>query len=262
MIEEFPTLAERSRFLIVPGPGDVGPSAALPRPALPKSLAGGLLEVPTVQLVSNPCRLRWFDQEIVLFRDDLGGRMRRGCVRPPQDEFVGGEEDENTGGEAPPPETNGQKTFKHLAATLMQQAHLAPLPLQHASIYWEWDHALFLYPAPHAVLLADRTLPQATTVFGESDTLLANTVRARGKDRPWPPVARAPAGGSPLRSRAGAVRVAACSSPAVSDRRTSLWYPAQRPQGSFGTDGSFAVYRASTRQAEISGVDLKDVPRA
>lgn len=167
LIEEFPTLAERSRFLVMPGPGDVGPSAALPRPSLPKSLAGGLLEVPTVQLVSNPCRLRWHAQELVLFRDDLGGRMRRGCVRPPHDEFVAGEARERscprarTGIPARPPrslpnilllwlwrrrkadegsrdgscccgvqeaaeeaapESNGQKTFKHLAATLMQQA--------------------------------------------------------------------------------------------------------------------------------------------
>ena len=62
---------------------------------------------------------------------------------------------------------------------LARQAHLAPLPLPHAPIYWEWDHSLFLYPAPHAVMLADRTVPQGTTTFEDTDTVLFNTVRAR-----------------------------------------------------------------------------------
>ena len=95
--------------------------------------------------------------------------MRRGCVRPPQDDFVGGSGDAAE-------EAEGTKTFKHLCATLIQQAHLAPLPLQHAPVYWEWDHALYLYPAPHVVALADRTLPQTQYVF--EGTLFFNMVRA------------------------------------------------------------------------------------
>ena len=35
------------------------------------------------------------------------------------------------------------------------QAHLCPLPLQIAPIFWAFDHALALYPAPDGLVLAD-----------------------------------------------------------------------------------------------------------
>jgi DNA polymerase epsilon subunit 2 len=62
--------------------------------------------------------------------------------------------------------------FKHLAATLVQQAHLAPLPIQQAPVFWEHDHALRLYPAPHCVVLGDRGEQQALAKF--EDTELVN----------------------------------------------------------------------------------------
>ena len=51
----------------------------------------------------------------------------------------------------------------HLALTLLQQSHLCPLPLLQQPIYWQYDHALHLYPLPHCVVLAD-TSPQAQHV--------------------------------------------------------------------------------------------------
>ena len=62
--------------------------------------------------------------------------------------------------------------FRHLAATLVQQAHLAPLPIAQLPVYWEHDHALRLYPAPHCVVLGDRTEQQALAKF--EDTELVN----------------------------------------------------------------------------------------
>ena len=48
----------------------------------------------------------------------------------------------------------------HLTYTLLQQSHLCPLPLLQQPIYWQHDHAMHLYPLPHAVVVAD-TSPQA-----------------------------------------------------------------------------------------------------
>lgn len=48
----------------------------------------------------------------------------------------------------------------HLALTLLQQSHLCPLPLLQQPIYWEHDHAMHLYPLPHAVIVGDSS-PQA-----------------------------------------------------------------------------------------------------
>jgi DNA polymerase epsilon subunit 2 len=221
LLREFPTLQEHSQFVLMPGPGDPGPTPALPRPHLPQSLVRPLLAAhPNVVLASSPCRIRWNAQEVVLFREDLAGRMRGACVRPPVDDgFGAASEGEAVCGVAPVPP--GERLFGHLCATLLQQSHLAPLPLPHAPVHWDFDHALWLYPAPHVLVLADRTAPQASAPF--EDTTCFNPVR-----------------GARLRSSHRSVR--------------QLTRVPGLPQGSFGTDGSFAVYCPATRKVELSVV--------
>lgn len=45
--------------------------------------------------------------------------------------------------------------FEHLCATLLQQSHLCPVPLEAQPVFWQLDHALHLYPLPDALVLAD-----------------------------------------------------------------------------------------------------------
>ena len=209
--------------MFVPGPGDPGITAALPRPGLRKSLVGRLPAVlPRVTFASNPCRVRYKSQDLVFIREDLQSRMRRACVLPPtllelekklppttpptnpakkarvgHDDTEGDAIDEATrmfddavdatgGGGSPTTANNSDSDaspskdenehkeeseweqrplFKHLAATLVQQAHLTPLPIQQTPVYWDYDHALRLYPAPHCVILGDRTEQQALAKF-------------------------------------------------------------------------------------------------
>ncbi len=54
-----------------------------------------------------------------------------------------------------------QDAFAHLTLTLLQQSHLCPLPLVVQPMHWTYDHALQLYPLPHAVVVADAA-PQAS----------------------------------------------------------------------------------------------------
>ncbi len=68
----------------MPGPGDPGPADVLPRPPLPAFFTARLTEeCPCVVLGTNPARVRYGTQQLVLFRDDLEGSMRRQCVLPP-----------------------------------------------------------------------------------------------------------------------------------------------------------------------------------
>lgn len=39
--------------------------------------------------------------------------------------------------------------------TLLDQAHICPLPLHVNPVYWQYDHALRLYPLPDVIVLAD-----------------------------------------------------------------------------------------------------------
>jgi len=160
LLQDFPRLRQESRFVFVPGPGDPGLGCALPRPALQPSLVGDFMEkVPRAQFASNPVKIRYYSQDLVFFREDLQAKMRRNCLIPPDDSKL-----DATEVAAP--------TFQHLAATLVKQAHLCPLPITQTPIYWEFDHALWLYPAPNAVFLGDRSEHQATTNFEE--TCLSN----------------------------------------------------------------------------------------
>lgn len=80
LILSFPLL-HQSHFIFVPGPLDPWSSSTLPRPALPSTITSRLLQrIPKARFVSNPCRLRYFGQEIVIYREDLMGRMLRNLV--------------------------------------------------------------------------------------------------------------------------------------------------------------------------------------
>ncbi|XP_047046505.1 DNA polymerase epsilon subunit B-like [Lolium rigidum] len=148
MIAARTRLKEHSRFLFVPGPDDAGPSKALPRCALPKYLIEELQKhIPNAIFVSNPCRVKFYTQEIVFFRQDLLYRMRRSCLIPPTME-----------------ETSDP--FEHLVATITHQSHLCPLPLTVQPIIWNYDHCLRLYPTPHTIVLGDKSEQKAFKYTG------------------------------------------------------------------------------------------------
>ncbi|KAK4362675.1 hypothetical protein RND71_017916 [Anisodus tanguticus] len=148
MIASHQRLKEHSRFLFIPGPDDVGPSTALPRCPLPKYLTEELQKyVPNAIFASNPCRIKFYTQDIVLFRQDMLYRMRRSCLIPPSTE-----------------ETSDP--FEHLVATIIHQSHLCPLPLTVQPIIWNYDHGLHLYPIPHTIVLGDKSEQKAFRYTG------------------------------------------------------------------------------------------------
>ena len=169
LIDQYPRIKAESRFVFVPGPGDPGPGPALPQPPLPAYFTGELRRVlPTAVFASNPCRVRYLSQQVVFFRYDILKRMRRRCLIPPKDagdwiaagsgpaSLATQQQSLASGG----PQANAKAMWGHLALTLLQQSHLCPLPLLLQPIYWQYDHALHLYPLPQAVVVADAS-PQA-----------------------------------------------------------------------------------------------------
>ncbi|KAL1199185.1 DNA polymerase epsilon subunit B [Cardamine amara subsp. amara] len=147
MIGNHPRLIESSRFLFIPGPDDAGPSTVLPRCRLPKYLTEELQNiVPKAIFSSNPCRVKFYNQEIVFFRQDLLYRMRRACLITPSTEET-------------------KDPFEHLVYTITHQSHLCPLPLMVQPIIWNYDHTLRLYPTPHTIVLGDKS-EQKVCKFG------------------------------------------------------------------------------------------------
>lgn len=155
LLVQFPTILKKSHFIFVPSLEDPFATSTLPRKPLPKSISEKLIQrilrgtggnmqyVNKLQFVSNPCRLIYFGQEIVIFRDDLMQRMLRNTIRLKDRQDL----DEDADG-GKPKEINLKR---YLVSTILDQAHLVPLPQSARPILWEFDHALRLYPMPSAV---------------------------------------------------------------------------------------------------------------
>jgi DNA polymerase epsilon subunit 2 len=124
------TIMEHSKVVIVPALHDIGAPRVFPRPAFPPSLAGML---PGVHFMSNPCRLRFLSQTIVVFRDDLLKRLSSAAVMPVPD----------------------REAHKNMLTTIIDQRHLCPLDLEHAPVCWPYDHAMRLFPQPAALAVCD-----------------------------------------------------------------------------------------------------------
>lgn len=185
LIARYPELVQHSKFILVPGPGDVGPNGTLPRPGLPNSIVQPLLDlVPGVVLASNPCRLRFGPRELVLFRFNSQRIMKGLCLLPytmRNDNILMDE----TESEAGMKERN-LNPFDQVCATVLQEGHLCPIPLEYQPILWEWDHSLWVYPLPHGLVLADSE-PAARSRFDTCSCLNPGSLIS-GSFGAWNPV--------------------------------------------------------------------------
>ncbi|RKP00061.1 hypothetical protein CXG81DRAFT_13681 [Caulochytrium protostelioides] len=140
LLAEFPALAA-CHFILVPGPTDPVDGMILPQPAIPRDLLSDLYrKAPanfSISSMSNPCRIRYCTQDIVVFRQDLMAKMRRHLILKPDVELE-------------------PHMHQHLAKTVIDQSHLCPLPMRVQPRHASFDHALRLFPTPHVVVLADR----------------------------------------------------------------------------------------------------------
>lgn len=136
LIAEFPTMATFSYFIFVPGPNDPWGASILPRPKIPDFYTAKIRSLVKRSIFSsNPCRIKYCDQEIVIFREDILNRLLRNCIVPPCGDVV---------------------IQKQLVRTIIDGAHLCPLPLTTRQVSWAHDHALRIYPIPDALILADK----------------------------------------------------------------------------------------------------------
>uniref|UniRef100_A0AAR2IUB4 DNA polymerase epsilon subunit n=1 Tax=Pygocentrus nattereri TaxID=42514 RepID=A0AAR2IUB4_PYGNA len=138
LICEHPSI-QSSRFVFVPGPEDPGPSTILPRPPLAEHITEEFRQrVPFSLFTTNPCRIQYCSQEIVVIREDLVNKMCRNCVRLP---------------------SSNLDIPSHFVKTILSQGHLTPLPLYVSPVYWAYDYALRVYPVPDAIIFADKYDP-------------------------------------------------------------------------------------------------------
>lgn len=168
MMCKFPKLLETTHFIFVPGPRDPGASGnILPRPPIPSLFSNRLKDrvlrhYPNsrITFTTNPSRLLFYLQEIVLFREDILSKMRRQSLFLQRDAQ---KSEDNTKAEMETEHSevvhNSHKSnaplTEHLVKSIVDQAHLCPLSQYARPVYWCYDSALRLFPLPHIIVLAD-----------------------------------------------------------------------------------------------------------
>ncbi|KAI9583514.1 DNA polymerase epsilon subunit 2 [Glossina fuscipes] len=143
-------LKQETELILVPSCEDPTAPNILPRPAIPKTLASGLLKAwPRTKLLTNPCRLQYCTQQIVVCRLDLMAKFCRNTLHFP---------------------TDINNIEQHFARTLICQGHLTPIHPIASPVYWDYDAALWLYPLPDLIVIGDSC--QSFTVSQHGCTVL------------------------------------------------------------------------------------------
>ncbi|XP_006460256.1 hypothetical protein AGABI2DRAFT_150224 [Agaricus bisporus var. bisporus H97] len=138
LVAQYPSITRYTHFLFVPGPLDLTLNSILPRRPIMSSFLTKLKnKIPKIHFATNPCRIKFFDQEIVIFREDMMSKMLRNMI----------------GTKA---EISSEDLKRYLVQTILDQMHLCPLALNIQPILADYDHSLRLYPLPTALVLADK----------------------------------------------------------------------------------------------------------
>lgn len=138
LIAAYPLITRSTHFVFIPGPLDITVNSTLPRRPLLSTLTGRLKsKVPKAHFATNPCRIKFFDQEVVVFREDLMARMLRNVV-------------------GVKPDVKSEDLKRYLVQSILDQSHLSPLTINIQPVLSDYDHTLRLYPLPTALVLADR----------------------------------------------------------------------------------------------------------
>lgn len=176
LISEFDNIAENSALVFVPGVNDAWGSTAsmgaahiLPQQPVPSRFTQKLKRVcKEVTWASNPARLVYLSQEIVIMRDDITDRFKRHSVSFPVETLARSDEALND-----PDMTSIQqliraddqlpmkvKESRKLIKTVLDQGHLSPFLTSIRPVMWSNDNALTLHPIPSTLIFCDTTAPR------------------------------------------------------------------------------------------------------
>lgn len=151
----------QSRFVFIPADNDPGfIQNLLPRPPIPHSIFDAWKRAKLdFFLASNPCRIIYFSQEIVVFKNDLTIQMRKESLNQTLlNNIVKSKEEDNKDPEVSDVGSESKNLSDHQKSVmcLLDQASLSPFPISSHPILWNFTHSLSLYPIPDALIIAER----------------------------------------------------------------------------------------------------------
>ena len=241
VLSDYPTVLCNSTFIFVPGDNDpwasafsAGAATVLPKAGIPdifttrvkRAFAAANAEVNGVAVIkndgkaiwsTNPARMTLFGpvHEVVLFRDDVMGRLHRNALKfaPSHvNDMIDLEMEKNPvlNGNSGNPilsqagqvfegmETNQTvkaaeshvpatvssmdlKIARKLVKTILDQGFLSPFPLSTRPILWDYAGALQLYPLPSALVLMDPEAPAFAVTYEGCHVMNPGPLVAHGR---------------------------------------------------------------------------------
>ena len=153
ILSKHPRTLECSKIVIVPGVSRDPGTGILPQPPFSDSLLRGIASrFPNVVLGSNPCRIRFYNKQMVIFNGSVLSHLRKSRIVASS--------------------SNHDDTLK-FARCILSQQHLTPGPVRDRSIIWDHDFGMRLYPPPHAIFYSDPDMSSFHEMITE-DTLFVS----------------------------------------------------------------------------------------
>ncbi|EFQ98912.1 DNA polymerase epsilon subunit B [Nannizzia gypsea CBS 118893] len=213
VLTQFPNLLRKSTFVFVPGENDPwassfspGATACVPRPIVPELFRSRVRRVfqtaysqdhsvssrqidESAVWTSNPTKLTVDEpsvSEMVIFRDDISGRLRRNAVILKDDKAKKSSSGQGDAGafsqattvtdleEDSPMESNEDQqdevdaslvAARRLVKSILDQGYLSPFSPAVRPILWDYASALHLYPLPTALVMADPEADPFTVTY-------------------------------------------------------------------------------------------------
>lgn len=196
LLARFENIIENSTLIFVPGVNDpwksmvsLGAAYAWPQRPIPSSFTHKMNKVcKSVIWASNPARIAYISQEIVIARDDISQRLRRHSVEFPtveeakEQELIEFQQQMERRKDADA--TSIRELFKSddqlpakvkesrkLVKTLLDQGHLSPFTTDVRPVVWDLDHVLTMYPIPSTLVLDDTTASPFDVTYNGCKTI-------------------------------------------------------------------------------------------
>ena len=147
------------RFVFVPAGNDPGfVDSLLPRPAIPEPIFDAWKRAKfDFVATSNPCRIIYFSQEIVIFRHEITQKMRTKALNIELNSITERNQQEQQHEDTTITSNPLQiADYKRALKTCLNQSTLSPFNLSNQPVLWDSDHSLSLYPIPDVLITAER----------------------------------------------------------------------------------------------------------
>ena len=181
MLSQFENIINHTHVVLIPGPHDpwvslcsLGANGSLPQSSIPTHFSKRMNKIcKNITWASNPTRIAYLSQEIVLFRDNFLELCKRHQILFPvveskraedlaelEEQMANNSIDDTTilvdriiseKQQLPAKVLESRKVVK----TLLDQGHLSPFVDSIRPISWDMDHTLTVYPIPSTLILAD-----------------------------------------------------------------------------------------------------------